>query len=71
MDHNEWRSIAEPAPEGIRLHFYAPEWDFIFIGVTRGGRWFDEGEIQNDGRAPEIVGVTHWMPMPTKPFREQ
>lgn len=65
----DWISIEEPAPEGDRLLFYSPECDYIFVGVTRRGRWFDEADYDERSRSIEIVGVTHWMPIAEKPFR--
>jgi hypothetical protein len=68
--HEYWLSVAVPAPEGIRLLFYSPDRDFIFVGITRDGIWFDEAEfIPGEGAQP-VPGVTHWRLMPEKPWKQ-
>jgi hypothetical protein len=39
------------------------------VGIAQGGQWFDEADDATDGvGAREVIGVTHWMPMPRRPF---
>lgn len=65
---NTWHSTQEPAPEGVRLLFFSLEFDYVFVGVTRGGHWFDEADYDEHARSTEIFGVTHWMSLPASPF---
>lgn len=69
MENNGWISIGDGMPaDGERVHFYSPEWDEIFVGCVHDGRWFDEVTQLDDGRAQEVLGVTHWLSWPKRPF---
>ena len=66
----KWRSIVlDPPLDGERILFYSLDLDFILVGTTRRGRWFDETDCLTDGSAPEVGEITHWMSLPTKPSR--
>lgn len=64
----KWRSIIlDPPPDGERILFYSLDIDFVLVGTTRNGRWFDETDALLNGSAVEVGEVTHWLPMPRRP----
>lgn len=66
---HDWHSISDPPPEGTRLLFYSPEWDYVFCGTMHDGQWFDEANMLDDGTSAVVEGVTHWRPMPESPLK--
>ena len=54
----QWQPIKTAPKDGTDIYTYG---DFVYIVCWNGKSW-DDGDFRHD-----IKGLTHWMPLPTKP----
>ena len=69
---SEWISVGDrlPAPIDEQVLTYN-EWGAYGIRVYNQGDWFNEYGQSTMNIAQDIEPITHWMPLPAPPAKEQ